>query len=51
MDEAQEHIIEMILEQQIKNGDSYAYEAKYVGKDDSQELLDYLIRVVGEENV
>ncbi len=49
LDAAQEHVIEMILEQQIKNGDSYAYDAKSVDKDDSGEILDYLVRTVGEE--
>ena len=51
LDDDQEHVVEMILEQQIKNGDSYAYDAKSVDNGDSQEILDYLIRAVGKETV
>ena len=51
LDADQEHIVKMILEQQTKSGGTYSFEATSVNKDDSMELLDYLIKTVGKENV
>lgn len=46
----QEGLIQKILEQQIRQGGDYILDDKSVPKTDSQELLDYLLASIMEDN-
>ena len=50
LDGDQEELVRIILEQQARQSGDYISDVKSVPRDDSQELLEHLLRAMGEGN-